>query len=180
MNSISLFSQPYVDDKNTKIVWNPGNFIQRYSTNCVRLKFGEICKIPQKSKNKAKFLPSSSLKWRGRYRICTWPSAGLSSSRKYTRNWEMLFHSCNFRKRKRSCTKQNQANVEKETLKEKSSAKDRTSVFKGSEEAHKYQLTPCKLRNCSVLAPKQSDDLFFSLWPWQTNLSNHHRTWIQN
>lgn len=59
MNSINLFSQPYVDDKNTKIVWNPGNFIQRYSTNRVRLKFGEICKIPLKSKNKAKFVPSS-------------------------------------------------------------------------------------------------------------------------
>lgn len=59
MNSINLFSQPYVDDKNTKLVWNPGNFIQRYSTNCVRLKFGEICKIPLKCKNKAKFVPSS-------------------------------------------------------------------------------------------------------------------------
>lgn len=33
--------------------------IQRYSTNCVRLKFGEICKIPLKSKNKTKFVPSS-------------------------------------------------------------------------------------------------------------------------
>lgn len=52
----------------------------------------------------------------------------------------MLFHSCNFRKQKRSCTKQNQANVEKETLKEKSSASDRTSVFKGSEEAHITQV----------------------------------------
>lgn len=152
MNSINLFSQPYVDDKNTKIVWYPGNIIQRYSTNCVRLKFGEICKIPLKSKNKAKFVPSSSLKWRGSYRIRTWPSAGLSSSLKYTRNWEMLFHSCNFRKRKRSCTKQNQANVEKETLKEKSSANDRTSVFKGSEEAHITQVPTHTVQTVKLLS----------------------------